>query len=158
MAGRRVGGAIIDVLARVARVEARRLTLDSLREDVRRAGAVSPWASIAELLTTEVDDLTGPEFGRVIGLLRTYLIDAAEDLPDIPKKLIHRYATIQNIVRTLTDRDTLARMARMDPVSMPNQPPSELDRIGQLVRTGQSESSPHWELPVSSQLYGSKMV
>jgi transcriptional regulator with XRE-family HTH domain len=158
MAGRRVGGAIIDVLARVARVEARRSTLDSLREDVRRAGAASPWASLAELLTTDVDDLTAPEFGRVIGSLRTYLLGAANDLPAIPKTLIRRYATIQNITRILTDRDTLARMARMDPVSMPDQPPSELDRIGQLVRTGQSESSPHWELPVSSQLYGSKMV
>src|SRR3954471_15978631 len=152
MAGRRVGGALIDVLARVARVEARRLTLDSLREDVRRAGAASPWSSIGELLTTDVDDLTAPELGRVIGSLRTYLIDAATTLPDTPKTLVRRYATIQHIVRILTDRETLARMARMEPVSMPNQPPSELDRIGQLVRTGQSESSPHWELPVSSHL------
>jgi len=142
----------------VARAEARRLTLDSLREDVRRAEGRSPWASIAEIITTDVDDLTAPEFGRVIGSLRTYLLSAADDLPAIPKTLIRRYATIQNVARILTDRETLARMARMEPVSMPDQPPSELDRIGQLVRTGHAESSPHWELPVSSQLYGSKMV
>ncbi len=158
MAGRRVGGAIIDVLARVARLEARRLTLDGLREDVRRAGGRSPWISITEILTADVDDLTAPEFGRVIGSLRTYLIKAAADLPAVPKTLIRRYATIQHIVRILTDRETLARMARMEPVSMPEQSPSELDRIGQLVRTGHAEGSPHWELPVSSQLYGSKMV
>src|SRR6185295_14780475 len=151
MAGRRVGGAVIDILARVARLEARRLTLDSLREDVRRGGAASPWASIAEILTADVDDLTAPEFGRVIGSLRTYLLSAADGLPAIPKTLIRRYATIQNVARILTDRETLARMARMEPVSMPDQPPSELDRIGQLVRTGHAESSPHWELPVSSQ-------
>lgn len=151
---RRVGVALTDILGRL-RVgdEAPRLTFDGVREELRRLRTGAPYlAELEEFIPIDVYDLSVAEFRRTIASIRAHLLKHSGS------ETVRRYATVQNIIRTLTDRDTLVRMARMSPVPMPRGwPARDIVTSDQLVRSGHPHM-PHWPVPVSSELYGSKLV
>lgn len=119
-----------------------------------------------DLLFADLEDLTVEQFRETIAEICSFVKTCADKLPPLKFKqdLILRYATVHNVILTLTDRQTLLEMAHTQrPVRMPNNLNDVYTRPDHLVRTGHPfDGHPfhdkHRELPVSAELYGSQLV
>jgi hypothetical protein len=113
------------------------------------------------LFGEDVEHLTVEQYREAVAAIRAYLVKRirrTRTLPQSTKRFLLRFSTVQNVIRTLIDSDTLHRMARMDPVPKPKGLDDEFMGPGHLVRTGHPTETTNVEVAVSANLYGSKLV
>lgn len=157
MPGRKVAVALFDVFDRLNR-DRTPLSLDALTQRVHALAAErDEWKILPDVLTADVDDLTVAVFRKLIAAIRDYVWSATNELGAADRASVRMFATVQNVVRTLADDIGVERMAHMKAIRMPEGMSPDVTRVGQLVRSGHVKN-PHWVLPVSSELYGSKLV
>lgn len=153
MPARRVGDVVSELATRLDPESATRLTRDNLAKELSSSPSLSALTRLAPWFSADIGRLTAEDFRVTMAVIRQCVRSSAHNRPG-QQHLIRHYATTQNIVRTLTDRELLTTMARMDPVGLPSGGPN----VGELVRAGHSDDAAHWEVPVSDKFYGSKLV
>src|SRR5580704_6524882 len=107
-----------------------RLTPINVRDVLaRESGPAGDLLKLESIFGERVENLTVEQYREAIGAIRSYIkrrvSNDGEFEKDRRRDLVVRFATVENVIRFLTDDNTLYRMARMDPVAKPE--PSERD-------------------------------
>jgi len=161
---RRLAWALIDLLRRLPPKDDRgiKLTLNNLRDELLRwDDASGDLLTLEGLFGHDVERLTVEQYRDAAAIIRRYVRQrTSEDqhLSEAAKQFVLRFCTFHNVVRILTDTDTLHRMARMEPVPKPKGLDSDDPSSDHLVRTGHPAETANVEIPVSANLYGSRLV
>lgn len=159
MPNRRVGLAIIDVLTRLPQRFGHRITLDNLPAALRDLRGGERLLKFNKLLTKNAEDLNVYDFRELVAAIHNFVRSQIEELPnEVSKQVVRRFATVRNVVLILNDQSTLKRLARIEPIRVPRSLDDAYARPEQLVRSGHPANSPHREIPISADLYGSKLV
>jgi hypothetical protein len=165
MPGRRISQVLIDVVNALDEAEHPPVP-DTVIGQIQ---AIAPDMSVESLkrwIKADVEDLPVEELWELVAILRLFVRQAvvnSEQFSDEARRTIQRYCTAPFILRTLTDRETLPRTARIDPVPILSrrrnaQRKKAQDEGERLFRSGHPGGAGRQSKPISQQLFGSRLV
>jgi transcriptional regulator with XRE-family HTH domain len=137
--------------------------IEALQREEREGTPAGQLLQLKDVFDERIENLTVEQYRQATGVIRAYVIEAAEgqfrNEKHGLKRLILHFATVENVVRFLSDDNTLYRMARIDPVARPAAVERE-EYAGRayLKRTGHPDATDNLEIAVSANLYGSRLV